>query len=129
MTRPVRIFVSHSHNDDAFTNRLVSDLIAAGADVWVDSKQITNDDFMKRINEGLKGRHWLVLVMSPHSLHSPYVAMEVNAALHLTQRRLMRGVIPNCRQSVQDRRYSIPLVHTASVRRHPGLSSGPVGAT
>lgn len=35
-----RIFVSHSHRDDAFTERLVRDLRAAGADVWVDLSDI-----------------------------------------------------------------------------------------
>lgn len=30
-----RVFISHSHQDDTFTGRLVSDLKAAGADVWM----------------------------------------------------------------------------------------------
>ena len=35
-----RVFVSHSHHDDTFTTRLVADLRAAGADVWVDADKI-----------------------------------------------------------------------------------------
>jgi hypothetical protein len=42
--------------------------------------RITSDDFIKKINEGLAGRQWLVLVMTPDALHSPWVQSEVNAA-------------------------------------------------
>lgn len=94
MPASVRIFVSHSHKDEAFTGRLVADLRAAGADVWVDVANITYDDFVGRINEGLSGRDWLVLVMTPEALTSKWVQAEVNAALHLVRQGRMRGVIP-----------------------------------
>ena len=48
-----RIFVSHSHKDDAFTQRLVSDLRLAGAQVWVDISDIMANDFMDRINQAV----------------------------------------------------------------------------
>ena len=55
----VRVFVSHHHSaeEDAFTSRLVADLRAAGADVWVDNEEITSDNFVTKINGGLTGRH------------------------------------------------------------------------
>jgi len=55
MEDPVRIFVSHSSKDDDFTRRLVADLRAAGADVWVDNV-IDYNDFIEAINEGFIGR-------------------------------------------------------------------------
>lgn len=94
MAEPVRVFVSHSHKDDEFTARLVTDLRAAGVDVWVDTADIKHDDFIKRINEGLRGRQWLILIMTPDSLQSEWVQMEVNAAINRTMQKLMRGVIP-----------------------------------
>jgi hypothetical protein len=96
MAEPVRVFVSHHHSpeEDAFTARLVADLQAAGADVWVDTSGITSDDFVKKISEGLAGRQWLVLVMTPEALGSRWVNDEVNAALHQVNSGRMRGVIP-----------------------------------
>jgi hypothetical protein len=91
---PPRIFVSHSHNGNRFTARLVGDLRAAGADVWVDMTEIAYDDFLKRINEGLANRDWMILVMTPDALKSPWVQLEVNAALGRVVKRKMRGVIP-----------------------------------
>lgn len=89
-----RIFVSHSHKDDVFTAQLVSDLRRAGADVWVDVTDVTHDDFVKRINAGLKGREWLILVMSPDALQSNWVQLEVNAAIGLVMQKRMQSIIP-----------------------------------
>ncbi|HEY7093838.1 MAG TPA: toll/interleukin-1 receptor domain-containing protein [Ktedonobacterales bacterium] len=96
MPEQIRVFVSHHHSleEDAFTARLVADLEAAGADVWMDDVRITSDDFIKKINEGLAGRQWLVLVMTPDSLRSPWVQAEVNAALLQVRQGRMLGVIP-----------------------------------
>src|SRR5215471_1301103 len=82
MAEKIGVFVSHHHSpeEDAFTARLVADLEAAGADVWVDTSGITSDDFVKKISEGLAGRQWLVLVMTPAALASPWVQREVNVA-------------------------------------------------
>jgi formylglycine-generating enzyme required for sulfatase activity len=96
MADQVRVFVSHHHSpdEDAFTARLVADLETAGADVWVDDERITSDDFIKKINEGMAGRQWLILVMTPDSLRSQWVQAEVNAALHQVRGGRMLGVIP-----------------------------------
>lgn len=52
--REIRVFVSHSHRDDSFTSRLVADLRAAGAEVWVDTKNFQHGNFLRRINDGLE---------------------------------------------------------------------------
>jgi hypothetical protein len=90
----VGVFISHSHQDDAFTRRLSNDLRAVGVDVWIDEKEIAYDDFVMKISDGLQGRQWLVLVMTPASLKSQWVRREVNAALNLVEKGRMRGVIP-----------------------------------
>jgi hypothetical protein len=56
----VRVFVSHHHSseENVFTARLVADLKAARADVWVDIEGITSDDFViHRTAEG-----WAILI-------------------------------------------------------------------
>jgi formylglycine-generating enzyme required for sulfatase activity len=93
---PVRVFVSHHHSpqEDAFTSKLVADLQAAGADVWVDTERIPSGDFVRKISEGLAGRQWLVLVMTPEALRSPWVQGEVDAAYHQVKLGRMLGIIP-----------------------------------
>jgi hypothetical protein len=96
MPDPVRVFVSHHHSpaEDAFTARLVADLQIADADVWVDQQNIASDDFVRKISEGLAGRQWLVLVMTPAAIASPWVQREVNTALNEQTAGRMLGVIP-----------------------------------
>jgi hypothetical protein len=96
MGEPVRIFISHhrSPDEDAITRRLAADLQAAGADVWLDTERIPSGDFVGKINEGLAGRQWLVLVMTPEAIKSTWVRAEVNAALNQVNAGRMLGVIP-----------------------------------
>lgn len=91
---PPRIFVSHSHKDDAFTQRLVDDLHRAGAQVWVDKAGIQHGNFMERIDEALAQSEWFVLVLTPNAVESPYVRQETYTALHRVQQALMHAVIP-----------------------------------
>jgi formylglycine-generating enzyme required for sulfatase activity len=117
MSERVRVFVSHHHSpeEDAFTARLVSDLETAGADVWVDSAGIASDDFVKRISEGMAGRQWLVLVMSPAALKSPWVQREVNVALNEHSAGRMLGVLPFVMQPCSEE--DIPLLWR-TLQRH-----------
>lgn len=92
----VRVFISHHHSpvEDMFTERLVNELRTYGADVWVDREGIRADDFVRRISEGLAGRQWLILIMTPASLESRWVRQEVNSALNEVIADRMRGVLP-----------------------------------
>lgn len=95
MPEPPRIFVSHSNLDNEFTERLVGDLQAAGAHVWVDYEQIASGDFARSINEGLGTCEWVVLVQTPNALNSSWVEMEINAAVNLgAKKKHVKAVIP-----------------------------------
>jgi uncharacterized protein YegL len=89
-----RVFVSHSHADDAFTKRLVDDLRAAGAEVWVDDTAIRDGNFAKHISDGLDKSDYLVLVLTPHAISSDWVQDEVFTAITLVKQHRMRAVIP-----------------------------------
>lgn len=93
-TGATRVFVSHSHADNDFTERIVLDLTRYGAQVWVDRQGIHDGSLMERINEGLSDAEWLVLVQTPASLSSHFVRAEVNAALTRVMSGLMQGVLP-----------------------------------
>lgn len=89
-----RIFVSYSHKDDAFTQKLVSDLSAAGAEVWVDVEGITHGNFMQGIDKALARCEWMVLVLTPNAIESEYVCEEVYTGLNLVKKHHMHDVIP-----------------------------------
>lgn len=90
---PLRVFVSHSHQDNAFTQRLVTDLERAGTTVWWDISGIDHGDFMVAISDALRRCEWFVLVLTPAALSSPFVRLEVDAALVLKYTGRLRGVI------------------------------------
>jgi hypothetical protein len=96
MPEPVHVFVSHHHSpeEDTFTAQVVADLVAAGADVWVDISGVPSGSFVAKISEGLAGRQWLVLVMTPASLASQWVRLEVDTAIAEHRAGRMLGVIP-----------------------------------
>jgi formylglycine-generating enzyme required for sulfatase activity len=96
MSEQARVFVSHHHSpeEDSFTRRLVDDLRTAGADVWVDEGDIVHGSFVAKISEGMAGRQWLVLVMTPAALASPWVRSEVETAIAETTAERMLGVLP-----------------------------------
>jgi formylglycine-generating enzyme required for sulfatase activity len=96
MAARVRMFVSHHHSpeENAFTARLVADLEAAGAGVWVNAKSRTSGAFIRKINEGLAGQQWFVLLMTPAALRLQRVRREVGAALRQVKGGRMLGVIP-----------------------------------
>ena len=102
MANQVRVFVSHHHSpeEDAFTARLVADLEAAGADVWVDIVGVGAADFQKRINQALAICNWFVLVLTPAAITSPWVEMEMHAAIRLKAQGHMQGIIQVMAQTV-----------------------------
>jgi hypothetical protein len=91
---PVGIFVSHSHEDNLFTMKLVADLDKGGAVVWVDIVNSRPGDIVHEIDSALETCDWLVVVLTPASLLSKAVQTEVNAALNLLWQERMRGIIP-----------------------------------
>ena len=89
-----KVFVSHCNKDNEFTRRLVEDLRARGAEVWVDYEQIDSGDFAATINTGLGGCEWVILVLTANALASPWVPMEVNAAVGMKAAGSVKGVVP-----------------------------------
>jgi hypothetical protein len=77
-----KVFLSHSSQDKEFTDRLVVDLEKAGVDVWYDRWEIrAGDSIVSKINAGLKDSDYVLVVISPNSVGSPWVTLEINAAL------------------------------------------------
>lgn len=69
---------------------------------------INSDDIVKKISEGLAGRQWLILVMTPAALASPWVQREVTVALSEQTAGRMLGVVPVVMQPCRDQ--DVPLL-------------------
>jgi hypothetical protein len=74
-------FISYSHEDASFVDQLAEDLVASGVGVWLDRWEIrVGDSISDRIQSGLQESDYLLVVLSPNSVNSPWVHEELNAA-------------------------------------------------
>jgi hypothetical protein len=75
-------FISYSSNDQAFADRLYTDLQSSGVRCWFDRKDMKIGDKLRvRIDESIRMYDKLLLVLSEHSVNSPWVEQEVETAL------------------------------------------------
>src|ERR1017187_6753984 len=76
-----RVFISYSHADSEFANKLAADLHATGIDVWIDKWKINiGESIVGRINDGIHKSDFLIVVLSNQSVSSRWVLEELNAA-------------------------------------------------
>lgn len=94
-TNKKKIFISYSHKDREFVERLAHALLEAGEDVWFDQWEILGGDSLveKIFEEGLSSASAFVVVISPESVKSKWVREELDVA---TVRRIegVTKVIP-----------------------------------
>ena len=104
----LKVFVSHSNADNEFTRRLVADLRTRGATVWVDFDDIDTGDFAATINQGMDNCDWMIVVLTPASLKSKWVIMEVNAAMNMIADGFIKGVVPIVADTMPPRTTTVP---------------------
>ena len=74
-------FISYSTKDQEFADRLHADLQSKGVRCWLASEDLkTGDRFRDRIDESIPVHDKLLLVLSEHSVKSPWVRTEVESA-------------------------------------------------
>ena len=91
------IFVSHASADDSFVATLRRELAAHHLPVWVDSRQLRGGDKLKpEIKKAIETASQVIVVLSPHTVNSPWVRREIKLALAVEKRRQAEGyrVIP-----------------------------------
>jgi len=75
-------FISYSSKDDDFAQRLHADLQHKGVRCWKASEDLKiGDKFRTRIDESIRLYDKLMVVLTEHSIRSPWVEDEVEAAL------------------------------------------------
>ena len=75
------LFLSHSTADIDFTRRLALDVEEAGVRVWFAEWQMSvGDSLREKIEKDIQGSAFLGVVLSPNSVQSRWVRVELNAA-------------------------------------------------
>ena len=79
-----RIFISYSRKDIDFARKLAGDLEKAGYDVWWDITDIQGGDtWVNSIPDAIETSQYMLVVLSPDSVTSPWVQKEYTQALSL----------------------------------------------
>jgi uncharacterized protein YjbI with pentapeptide repeats len=88
-------FISYSHMDEAFAQRLHADLQARGVRCWFAPEDMKiGDKIRPRIDESIRVHDKLLLILSQHSVASAWVEHEVEHALDLEGERKAPVLFP-----------------------------------
>lgn len=90
----MNIFVSYSHADSDFALNLASVLESDGYDVFVDNKIPIGNNIYRDIGKGIAKADAVIVIVSPNSNGSPFVANETVSMLSFFDRGKMPLVIP-----------------------------------
>ncbi|MDC3379044.1 toll/interleukin-1 receptor domain-containing protein [Planctomycetota bacterium] len=88
-------FISYSHADMAFANRLYEALQARGVRCWKDDKDLNLGDVVQdRINEAIRLHDKVILICSKTSLASKWVEREISMAMRREDKTKQLMLIP-----------------------------------
>jgi hypothetical protein len=88
-------FISYSSRDQEFAERLHADLQNKGVRCWFAPEDLKiGDTFRQRIDESIRLHDKLLLILSEHSVNSPWVQDEVEAALERERREKRLVLFP-----------------------------------
>jgi hypothetical protein len=89
------IFISHASEDQSFTNELHADLNANGVKVWYDEFNLTMGDSLRgKIDEGLAGSRYGVVVLSHDFLNKNWPKTELDALVSLQMADGKKRILP-----------------------------------
>lgn len=87
-----RVFISHSTKNAAFVDKLVERLRDHYIATWYAPRHMPGGYFVENIEQALRQCDWFLVVLSPDALQSPWVKMEVDAAM--SDPRFRNRVLP-----------------------------------
>src|SRR3989442_71983 len=77
---PYLVFISHSSFDLWVANQMAKELTALGAQVWLDEKDLEGGDILlEKIISGIDACQEAIVLVSPKSVKSQWVAFEIGA--------------------------------------------------
>lgn len=81
-------FISYSHKDEAFAERLHADLQQVGVQCWFAPKDLKIGERIRvGIDQSIRGHDKLLLILSEHSMASDWVEQEVETAFEQERKR------------------------------------------
>lgn len=76
------VFISYSHEDKAFVNRLTADIRDAGCNVWMDEAELNiGDSLLDAISTAILSVDYVLAIISVSSVHSVWVSRELKIAM------------------------------------------------
>jgi hypothetical protein len=76
------VFISYSHQDAHFVNRLAAHLTLAKVHVWVDTWELhVGDSLISKVQQAIQESSALIVVLSRNSVESEWCKRELNAGL------------------------------------------------
>lgn len=90
----LRVFVSHSHQDNDFCHAIVAALRDAGADVWYDQHDMGSGRLGPTIEREVRARPVFVVILSPAAVRSQWVEDETRWAYGLLRKDPTRVIQP-----------------------------------
>lgn len=90
-----KVFISYSSVDRPFAERIVADFKRHGIHVWYDAWEMkVGDSLTRKIQDGIQESSYLAIVLSPNSVKSRWVRVELQAALNKEIERDSVFVLP-----------------------------------
>lgn len=104
----MKVFISYSHSpeDQALVDRVVSSLEKAGLNVWYDQREIfPGDNWAEIIGQGLNQSDAMVVILTPRALEAESVRHDISFALaHQSfKKRLIPVVVGNAEHLPKNR--------------------------
>lgn len=95
------VFISYSHEDSDFAQRLASELVRKKARIWLDKWELrVGDSLLQRIQSAIQTADALIVVLSKASVASEWCKKELNAGLlrELEEKRVivLPALIEDC---------------------------------
>ena len=91
----MKIFISHSHQDEEFVRRLADDLRKVGFQVWLDKDLIApGEQWSEKINEALENSDVVLIIISRNTSKSGFQTSEIAFAIFSQQKHPSKRIIP-----------------------------------
>lgn len=98
-SKQAKVFLSHSHSDKPFVEKLKSDLEKHGISTWYDNRDLDIGDIISDVlSQGIKQSWCFLIVVSPQSVNSNWVKYELDEAYdaHISKgKRILPVLIGN----------------------------------
>ena len=80
--RKYDVFLSYSAKDKEWVKAFSSELKKSGLDAWFDAAQLApGERWRDRVQDALRESRFLIAIVSPSSIHSPWTFFEIGAAV------------------------------------------------